>query len=76
MAHSLVQNYLHIIYSTKDRYPYLRDRGVRAEAFAYLGGLCRKRDSPPLSIGGVADHVHLLCRFSQNFAVATDVEVL
>ena len=73
MAHSLVQNYLHIIYSTKDRYPYLRDRGIRSETFAYLGGLCKRRDSPPLIIGGVADHVHILCRFSQNFAVASVV---
>ncbi len=70
MAHSLVQNYLHIVYSTKDRYPYLHDRGIRAETFAYLGAICKRFDSPPLIVGGVADHVHILCRFSQNHGVA------
>jgi len=69
----LVQNYLHIVYSTKNRYPYLRDKGIRAETFAYLGGMCKKFDSPPLIVGGIEDHVHILCRFSQNFAVASVV---
>ncbi len=73
MAHSQVQNYVHIIYSTKNRYPYLHDKSIRAETFAYLGGICKRRDTPPLIVGGVADHVHILCRLSQNYGAAAVV---
>jgi REP element-mobilizing transposase RayT len=37
---------------------------------AYLGGICRNLESPALIIGGVEDHVHLLCRHSKNITVA------
>ena len=31
MPHSLAEIYLHIVFSTKDRIPFLQDRNLRAE---------------------------------------------
>lgn len=70
MSQSLCRNYLHTVFSTKNRVAFLKDAAFRARTHAYLAGICKNMDSPELIIGGVADHVHLLCRFSKNLAVA------
>ena len=70
MSQSLVANYLHIIFSTKDRQPFLEDKDIRQRTHAYLGGICRNLKCPALIVGGVADHVHLLTRHSKNITVA------
>ena len=76
MPQSLAQIYLHIIFSTKNRQPFLTDPIVRAELHAYLAGTCKNLDSPAVIIGGVADHVHILCRLSRTHAVAVLVREL
>jgi REP element-mobilizing transposase RayT len=37
---------------------------------AYLGGTCNELDCPVLKVGGVADHVHILCVLSRNLSLA------
>jgi REP element-mobilizing transposase RayT len=37
---------------------------------AYLAGICKNLEAPSLIVGGVEDHVHLLCRFSKNITLA------
>ena len=62
MAQSLAQIYLHVIFSPKQRRPLLQQAPLRLELHQHLGGVCRALDSPSILVGGVADHVHLLCR--------------
>ncbi len=70
MPQSLAQIYLHIVFSTKERRPYLGDRGIRHELHNYLGGTCNHLDCPILRVGGVEDHVHLLCRLGRKITIA------
>src|SRR5262249_18003211 len=70
MPQSLAQIYLHIVFSTKNRRPFLQDKAVRNELHKYLGGTCNNLDCHVLRVGGVADHVHVLCRFGRTIAVA------
>ncbi|HEY6840816.1 MAG TPA: transposase, partial [Chthoniobacterales bacterium] len=51
---------VHIIFSTKNRSPFLQSTEVRSQAHAYLAGTLRALDCAPLEVGGVADHVHIL----------------
>jgi REP element-mobilizing transposase RayT len=69
MPQSLAQIYLHSVFSTKNRIPFLKDKTFRASPHAYLAGICKNLESPALIIGGVEDHVHLLTRHSKNLAV-------
>ncbi len=69
MSQSLVQCYLHVIYSTKHREPFLQDKSIRNAMHAYLAGICQNLGSPSLLIGGVEDHVHILCRFSKKITI-------
>lgn len=67
---SLAQIYLHIIYSTKDRRPFLQDVSLREDLHAYLAGTCNNLDCPAIEVGGVQDHVHVLCRLGRTITVA------
>jgi len=49
----------HLVFSTKDRYPFIAD-AWRSRLHEYLGGLVRAAHGIPEAIGGTSDHVHLL----------------
>ncbi|MFQ5651243.1 MAG: IS200/IS605 family transposase [bacterium] len=70
MPQSLVQIYLHLVFSTKQRQPFLADQQIREQTHAYLAGICKNLKCPALIVGGVADHVHMLNRHSKNLSVA------
>ncbi|MCC5919766.1 MAG: IS200/IS605 family transposase [Cyclobacteriaceae bacterium] len=70
MGQSLVQNYLHIVFSTKNRKPYINS-SIDEKLYAYLSGTCNELESPCLSVGGYKDHVHLLCKLSKKLALTT-----
>ena len=71
MSQSLVQICVHIIFSTKNRIPFLTDMAFRERVHAYLAGICNKQDCPAIIVGGVADHVHLLCRLGKQSDIST-----
>ncbi len=49
----------HVVFSTKDRYPWI-DRQFRDDLHRYLGGCIKTLEGVPEQVGGTADHVHLL----------------
>lgn len=69
MPQSLVQFYVHLIFSTKHRQPWLTDRQQREQLHAYMTGICRNQDAPSIIIGGVEDHVHLLIRMGKSHVI-------
>jgi REP-associated tyrosine transposase len=73
---SLAQIYIHVVYSTKGRRRYLQDLALRSELHKYLGGICRNLECPSLTVGGVEDHVHILCRLSRTCTVSDLVREL
>jgi len=75
MPQSLVKNYIHIIFSTKHRYPFL-DIHIREEMFSYLGGICKNLECSPLIVGGHKDHIHILCLLSRKIPLMKLVEEL
>ena len=76
MAQSLANILVHTIFSTKDRHPFLRDRPLREELHRYLGGILTNLACPPIIVGGVDDHVHLLCGLSRTCEPAAMVKEL
>jgi putative transposase len=70
MPQALSAAYLHLVFSTKERRPFLRDPEMRSRLHEYLGGISKELDCPPVRIGGVEDHVHLLCRFGRTISQA------
>jgi REP-associated tyrosine transposase len=76
MPQSLAQIHLHLVFSTKDRRPFLQNTELRNEMQHYLGGICNGLDCPILRVGGVADHVHLLCRLGRSITIADLIKEL
>ena len=70
MPQSLSMVYIHLVFSTKDRRPFLRDPRIRPPLHAYLGEVSKRLDCPPILVGGVEDHVHLLARFGRTITQA------
>jgi REP element-mobilizing transposase RayT len=70
MPQSLSQIYLHIVFSPKNRAPYLSDPIALSRMHGYLLGACRNLGAPSLQIGGIADHVHLLCNYGRELTVS------
>jgi putative transposase len=76
MPQSLSQILLHIVFSTKERRPFLRDDAIRAELHRYLGGIVQVNKCHPHIVNGVEDHVHLLCALYRDIPVSTLVREL
>jgi putative transposase len=69
MPQSLCNILIHLIFSTKDRHPWL-EPGIREKAHAFLAGVVRQCDCEAYRVGGVADHVHLAVRLSRTISIA------
>ncbi len=75
MPQSLVHNYMHITFSTKDRYPFI-DKNISEQLYSYLGGICKNLECNPIIIGGHKDHIHILCLLSRKIALMKLIEEL
>lgn len=75
MPQSLSNILLHLIFSTKDRHPWLHT-GIRDNTHAFLAGVVRQSGCEAYRVGGVADHVHLAIGLSPTLAVANLVKEL
>ena len=73
MSQSLAHIIVHLVFSTKERRPLLRD-AERGELHAYMIGVLQKTDSPVIEINSVRDHVHILFVLSKTHAPAKIVE--
>jgi REP element-mobilizing transposase RayT len=75
MPQSLSYLLIHVIFSTKDRAPFISD-AVRSKLHAYLATVARNSDCECFCVGGVADHVHLAIRLPRSLAMAGLIEEL
>jgi REP element-mobilizing transposase RayT len=73
MGQSLVRNYVHITFSTKNRQPLILP-SIEFELHKYLGGIARNLECTPITVGGTEDHVHILCLLSQKIALMKVLE--
>jgi putative transposase len=65
--------HFHIVFSTKDRHPFI-ESSWRSRLHEYLGGLVRATDGIPEAVGGTADHVHLLAGLKATHTLSTFVQ--
>jgi len=75
MGSTFLSLHYHIVFSTKERRPFLLD-SWRARMHEYLGGTVRGLGGIPESIGGVADHVHLLVGLRATHCLADFMQEL
>jgi len=54
----------------------LRDESMRSSLHRFFGAASKQLDCPPILVGGVEDHVHLLARFGRTITQADRVKEL
>jgi REP element-mobilizing transposase RayT len=65
----------HIIFSTKERRPWLT-QNIRERVWAYQSRILQNLECNSITIGGAADHVHVLCNLTKKFPTAKVLEIL
>jgi REP element-mobilizing transposase RayT len=65
----------HIIFSTKERRPFINS-DFRDRLHPYLGGIIRDLKGEPIEIGGVADHVHILAKLPATLALSDALRLI
>ena len=73
--HSFTHCLVHCVFSTKNREPWL-SANVRARLWPYLGGIARQNDMKALTVGGAADHVHVLLSLPATLSIAKAMQLL
>jgi len=73
MAQSLCKIYLHIIFHVKNVGPTISNDHL-TRLHSYIGQLVNSTGCQVLKVGGVADHVHVLCLLSRDQSVSHLVE--
>ena len=73
MAQSLSQLHIHIIFSTKNHFPFIKP-AIEEELYAYMGGTIKKIGGIPFVINGTADHVHIFAALPKTTALSKFIE--
>ena len=73
MPQSLANIYIHLIFSTKERFPFLT-RQVRPDLHAYMATVLANLNSPAVLINSVQDHLHILFNMGRTITLAQAVK--
>ncbi len=73
MPQSLAQIYLHIVFSTKQRYPFI-EPNIERQLHAYMADTIKRAGGHSHLINGTSDHVHLLSSLPRTMTVAKYIE--
>ncbi len=76
MPQSLSAVYIHLVFSTKERRAFFHDLALRHSLHRYLCAVSKQLDCPPVTSGGMEDHIHLLSRLGRTVAQAEWVKEL
>ncbi len=69
MAQTFFAMYAHIIFSTKNRDPWIQE-SWRDDMYAYMAGVSHGLGCKQLAAGGIDDHVHLLVSIKPTVALS------
>ena len=68
MSQTHVSVYLHVVLSTKNRFPFLTAE-IEPELFAYIGGILKNLGCRLLAANGTENHIHLLISLDKNVLI-------
>src|SRR6266700_2044041 len=75
MSHTYVSQLTHIVFSTKERRPTIRE-DMRLRLWSFLGGIARQNGFKTIAIGGTDNHIHILLSLSATMPLAKAVQLL
>ncbi len=76
MPQSLAVVHVHMVFSTKNREPYLMAPHGGQRTHAFLAETVKRLGCPAVAVGGTDDHVHLLLRLGRSISMAELIKEL
>ena len=75
MANTYTALFYHLVFSTKNREPWIRPE-IEQRVWQFIGGIARKHRMSALQIGGVDDHIHALVKAPPIYAPSAIAQYL
>ena len=75
MPHTYTNLLFHIVFSTKERIPFISPE-FEARLYEYIGGTVRGLGGICIEIGGIADHIHMIVKLRPTMDVSKFVQDL
>jgi putative transposase len=67
MANTYTSLYYHVIFSTKNRFDWIKP-DLESRIWSYIGGIAREHKMTALQIGGCDDHIHALLQAPPTYS--------
>lgn len=75
MGHTYALNYMHCVFSTKERQPLIAGE-LRRGLYGYLDGIAKGEGFDLIEAGGTIDHVHVLIQLPAAYRLADAMQKL
>lgn len=75
MANTLVQLNIHIVFRVKISSIRIQEDDLQ-KLFEFMGGIIRKNHGIPMQIGGMRDHIHILCTLPKTMTLSNLVRMI
>jgi len=75
MSHTYTSVNIHLVFSTKNREQLIVGE-LKERLWPFLGGVARRNRIDVRTVGGVADHVHLLITMPTTLSIARAVQLI
>ncbi len=69
MSQSLIDIPLHLVFSTKERTPWIQP-DIEEELYQFISGVCRNIGCTVIKINGVEDHIHVLAQLGRSMSIS------
>ena len=75
MANTYTNLFIHIVFSTKKRVPFLK-KEIRNELYLYINGIAKMKNFQIPIMNGTDDHIHILLLLKPNIYVSKAVQYI
>lgn len=75
LGHIYFRNWVHLIWSTKNRYPYL-SKELQDKLYSHIFIYSKKRELYLSAVDGYSDHIHILMNVNPKDSISSIVQLL
>jgi REP element-mobilizing transposase RayT len=75
MGSSYISNHVHVVFSTKNRAPSIKEE-IQPKLWAYMAGIAENHGMHAVKIGGLEDHVYLLINLGGMMGIIKAVQLI
>lgn len=73
---SWIRVWVHMVFSTKNRYPFLRPPEIRNEVFNHISENAKKKNVFLEAVGGYKEHVHCLISLNREMSISKTAQLI